>query len=316
MDNKITKKRLGHLLSYEWVAMIAWCIAIVFVWQFIFQVTSVKLTRGQSFKYFIDYNITAKNTDSFNQLLSDEQVFDPVNILRIESEGLYSGENDVLFTRLEVGDGDVIFTDTIKDELNEARAQRIVDSGYVYSFDRLLLDAKDYLDSFKTDGKYDDAKIQNHFLLRMKKDNRFRTDQQKAEGVSLEIARIKRLDKEVSDFEFLLNCGTDVFFNYTRFSQSLEVASEENKDYFTASVEREVSEGRENAKYGIDLFALAGGTDKISTSNFFSVLGAQNAENVVLMAFNFLDKQPDEQFEVITFINAIVRGCSNLYQGR
>ncbi len=316
MDNKITKKRLAHLFSYDWIAMIVWFIAIIFVWQFIFQVTSVKLTRGQSFKYFVDYNVVAKNSESFNQLLTDEKVFDPVNILKIEKESLFNGENDVLFTRLQVKDGDVIFTETVKNEQNVGRAQRIIDSGYVYSFDKLLADAKAYLDGFRVDGVLDDAKIQAHFLQRMKKDNRFRTDEEKAEGILLEKDRIYRLQKEVSDFEYLFNCGQDVFYEYTRFSQSLEVCSDENRAEFTASVEREINEGRENAKYGIDLYALTGGVDKLSTSSLFSVGDAQTSENVVLLVFDFLKDQPDEQFEVITFINGIVRSCSDLYQGR
>lgn len=316
MDNKITKKRLSQLFSYDWIAMIFTFIALVLLWQFIFQVTSVKLTRGQNFKYYVDYSITSKNEDAFLQLLSDEEVFDPINILRVEREGIFYGENDVLHTRLEVKDGDVIFTEPIKDEYGVGRAQSIIDSGYVYTFDRLLSDAKTYLETFKTNGSYDDAKITAHFLARMENDNRFRTEQEKADGIVLEKSRILRLDKEVLDFEYLLSCGEDVFYKYTRFSQSLEQSSEENKPDFTRWLQQEIDEGRENAKYGINLNALVGGTDKISTSSLFAVGEAQTAENVVLMAFNFREQQPDEQFDVITFINAIVRSCSNLYQGR
>lgn len=316
MDNKITKRRLSHLFSYDWLAMIVWFVAIVFAWQLVFQVTSVKITRGQSFKYFIDYTISYKNPETFVQMLADDNVFDPINILSVEQEDLYSGQNDVLFARLDVSDGDVIFTDTVKDQDGIGRAQRIIDSGYVYTLDYLLRDAVNYLNSFKTDGQFDDDKIQAHFLDRMKNDNRFRTDQEKADGLVLEKQRLVKLDKEVLDFEYLLNCGEDVFYEYTRFSQTLEQSSEENKQDFINSVEREKKEGRENARYGIDLYALVGGVDKLSTSTFFSVGQEQTAENVVLLAFNFLSKQPDEQFEVITFINSIVRNCSNLYQGR
>ncbi len=316
MDNKITKKRLSHLFSYDWIAMIATFIAMVFLWQLVFQVTSVKLTKGQNFKYFIDYNVVFKNESSFNQLLVDEKVFDPINTLRVEKEGLFYGENDVLFTRLDIKDGDVIFTETTKDEFGVGRAQRIIDAGYVYTLDYLLKDAKAYLDEFKTDGAYDDVKIENHFLTRMKKDNRFRTEEEKAKGIALEKQRISRLDKEVCDFEYLLNCGEDIFYTYTRFSQTLEQSSEENRQGFEEAVKVEKDEGRENARYGIRLNDLIGGTDKISTSTFFSVGEAQTAENVVFMTFNFTSAQPDEQFDVITFINAIVRRCSNLYQGR
>lgn len=316
MDTKITKQRLFHLFSYEWVAMIFTFIGLVLAWNFIFQVTSVKPTRGQIFKYFVDYNITAKNEETFFQFLTDDQALDTLNILKLEKETLYYGANDVLFARLQVNDGDVIFTEAIQNEQGEGRAQNIIDNGYVYTFNNLLNDAKTYLDGFKTNGAYDDAKISAHFLSRMEKDNRFKSDKAKAEGVELEKNRILRLDKEVSDFEYLINCGEDIFYKYTRYSQSVQIAIEENKPEFEYLLNREIRDGRENAIYGIQLNAIVGGTDKVSTSSLFSVGEAQTAEGVILMAFNFLNAQPDEQFEVITFINSIVRNCSNLYQGR
>lgn len=316
MDNKITKKRLGHLFSYDWIVMIISFIAIVLVWEFIFQVTSVRVTMGQTFKYYIDYTIDYKEATAFNRILTDEKAFDSLNILKVDTEPLMSDSNDVLFTRLQVKDGDAIFTDTVKDEQGYARAQTIIDNGYVYTLDKLLSDAKEYLESFKTDGLFDEQKIETHFLQRMKKDNRFRTDEEKAQGVKAEQERILRLNEEVADFEYLLSLDDDLFFRYTRFSQSLEVASEDNKAGYEKLIEKEKTNGRENARYGINLNALKGGTDKFSVSSFFSRSGEDSAENVVLLTFDFLENQPDEQFEVITFINAIVRSCSDIYQGR
>ena len=294
--------------------MIISFIAIIFVWELIFQVASVRVTMGQTFKYFVDYTVTINNESSFQQLLVDEKALDSLNILKLDRETL-DKENNVLFTRLELKDGDVIFTDKIKDEDGYARAQAIIDNGYVYTLDRLLSDAENYLESFKTNGEFDDAKIQANFLQRMSRDNRFRTEQEKADGIVAEKARILRLSSEVQDFRYLLSQDDELFFRYTRFEQTYEIAIEENKPGYLKNIEFEKNNGRENARYGINLGKLKGSANKKSIASYFSVTGEQGAENVVLMAFDFLSNQPNEQFEVITFINSIVRSCSNIFEG-
>ena len=294
--------------------MIISFIAIIFVWELIFQVASVRVTMGQTFKYFVDYTVTINNESSFQQLLVDEKALDSLNILKLDRETL-DKENNVLFTRLELKDGDVIFTDKIKDEDGYARAQAIIDNGYVYTLDRLLSDAENYLESFKTNGEFDDAKIQANFLQRMSRDNRFRTEQEKADGIVAEKARILRLSSEVQDFRYLLSQDDELFFRYTRFEQTYEIAIEENKLGYLKNIEFEKNNGRENARYGINLGKLKGNANKKSIASYFSVTGEQGAENVVLMAFDFFNNQPNEQFEVITFINSIVRSCSNIFEG-
>lgn len=294
--------------------MIISFIAIIFVWELIFQVASVRVTMGQTFKYFVDYTVTINNESSFQQLLVDEKALDSLNILKLDRETL-DKENNVLFTRLELKDGDVIFTDKVKNEDGYARAQAIIDNGYVYTLDRLLSDAENYLESFKTNGEFDDAKIQANFLQRMSRDNRFRTEQEKADGIVAEKARILRLSDEVQDFRYLLSQDDELFFRYTRFEQTYEIAIEENKPGYLKNIEFEKNNGRENARYGINLGKLKGNANKKSIASYFSVTGEQGAENVVLMAFDFLSNQPNEQFEVITFINSIVRSCSNIFEG-
>lgn len=294
--------------------MIISFIAIIFVWELIFQVASVRVTMGQTFKYFVDYTVTINNESSFQQLLVDEKALDSLNILKLDRETL-DKENNVLFTRLELKDGDVIFTDKVKDEDGYARAQAIIDNGYVYTLDRLLSDAENYLESFKTNGEFDDAKIQANFLQRMSRDNRFRTEQEKADGIVAEKARILRLSSEVQDFRYLLSQDDELFFRYTRFEQTYEIAIEENKLGYLKNIEFEKNNGRENARYGINLGKLKGNANKKSIASYFSVTGEQGAENVVLMAFDFFNNQPNEQFEVITFINSIVRSCSNIFEG-
>ena len=49
MDAKITKKRLEHLLSYDWVKMLITAVAFVMIWVLIFSLTATKVTSTERF---------------------------------------------------------------------------------------------------------------------------------------------------------------------------------------------------------------------------------------------------------------------------
>ncbi len=78
------------------------------------------------------------------------------------------------------------------------------------------------------------------------------------------------------------------------------------QDYYN----KECSEGRENAVYGLNLFALTGG--KTQTENYFKIDGKTDTKDCVLLVFNFLRYQEDLQFECISFICTVVRECSSI----
>ena len=73
----------------------------------------------------------------------------------------------------------------------------------------------------------------------------------------------------------------------------------------------EQNKDNENKRYGLRVEALSGG--KESPTKYFKMKDAEDAKDVVIMVFNFKTYQPHLQFETIAFINAIVDGCSNLY---
>jgi hypothetical protein len=159
----------------------------------------------------------------------------------------------------------------------------------------------------------DKAKIDAHFLSRMKGDNRFRTAKQKEEGKALERARIERLCVEVADFKKVLDCGQDIFYTYTRYEQAYNnnrISKGYDEQYFKQKYDKEKADGRENARYGLKVENLSGG--EISASKYFRTYGEESAKNVVICAFNFTAWQPDLQFETISVINGVVRSCSNI----
>lgn len=53
MDAKITKQRLGLLLSYDWIKILGICAAAVLVWALLFTTMATRATNGQSFEMYL-----------------------------------------------------------------------------------------------------------------------------------------------------------------------------------------------------------------------------------------------------------------------
>ena len=311
MDNKLTKKRLSDFLAYEGILTLIVAVAAIVLWELVYTVSAVRLTTGQSFKYYFDENVSSLGDGAFYTMLSDD-VFS-YDVKELSSEQLTSKYN-VLSTRLSVYEGDVIFTDTVENESQPVRAKTLADS-YGYNYERLLSDAEEYVSQFYTDGKLDDGKIQAHFNERARK--RVYKNALKSGEISVadEIRRIEKLEKEIADFKKLLsNDKDDLFFRYTRYEQTLATVDDKNKASYEKLFNAEKEKGRENAVYGLNLGALTGG--KTDVTKFVKLNGENgSAENVTLLVFDFKDEQPDLQYEVISFINALVRNCSDILGG-
>ncbi len=322
-------------MSYEWIAMVAVLLVLILVFELAYAFFGVRLTTGQSFKYFYDVNVdNSLEKGLINVLFVENETFS-YDVISINGETL-NDETNILRTRLKGQDGDVIVTDTVlNEETGTRRANDLIDSPGdipVYDFHSLLFDGREYLKEFLKDEfltlsqeeqikKVKDAenlsieKIEEAFLLRMKKDNRFRTEEQKLEGKKYEKDRIYNLVSELNDFEVLLEVGEekDLFYKYTRYTQKRELAkTDEDKARYDALITDEVSLGRENAVYGLKVENLKGGEH--APSEFFKVAGSADAKNVVIMVFNFLSYQRELQFETVSFINSIVRSCSDIYE--
>ena len=308
MDNKLTKKRLSDFFAYEWILTIIVVIAAIVVLELVYTVSATRLSAGQQFKYYLDEDLSAFGNSSVYDLL-DVNVGENGNtfsydVLSVESENLNSSYN-VLSVRLSVQEGDAIFTSSAEKEDGTVRAKSIIDEFPVYDIESLLESAKDYLAQFKSgDSGFDEDKIRAYFDERTKGDNRFRTDAERKEGQNNEIARIKKLAKDVEDFETILNSGREnLFFGYTKYEQA--AGGDVNDKTYGAAY------AKESARlYGINMAALTGG--KKNVSDYLQINGGGSAENVVLLLFDFSSYQKDLQFESISFVNTLVKAFSDI----
>lgn len=328
MDNKITKKRLSDFLSYEWILIIIVALVSIVALEVLYSINRVKPTVGQSFKVIFDENVASVNKTEFqNRFLTANQyengdIFS-YDVLEAQFENMVKNYN-VLSTRLEVQDADVVFTDTLEDTKGGSRAKNIVDNFGLYSLDDLANDSCDYLAQFlqgehsaKTveekralvldKNNFDSDKIKNYFRSRMLKDNRFRTAEQKLVGEQLEIERIENLSVQTKKFIELLNSDKVDFFEYKRCEQILkEITSIDSEEY---KYFKKLADDTPK-KYGI----MIGSINRERSDRYCAAFNGNNAytsEKVVLGVFNFKKDQPDNQFEAISFINAMVDYLKN-----
>ncbi len=334
MDNKLTKKRLSDFLAYEWITMIIVIVVAVVVWEFVYTVASVRLTVGQNFKYYYDNALDSYGSSALYEMIDESNTLS-YDVLSFSTEDLLDDVGTILSARLSIYEGDVIFTDTTdyskleganENTSKEIRLKTLVDSYNGYDFISLKNDAVNYLKGFLPDGtelsgdlsfeNLSKEKIESCFRNRMKKDNRFRSEEQILSGIKLEEERIKKLCQDVKEFSYLLSLDSvnpELFYKYTRFEQTLESQTDAKYiEQYENAVKVEKSAGRENVPYALCLSALKGGEGKTDPSTYFKLKGKETAENVALMVFNFRKEQPHLQYEVIGFINQIVKDCSTI----
>ena len=333
MENRLTKKRLANYLSYEWLGIVATVVASIFLIVILYNALAVKLTVGQQFKYFFDENVNADSVNSVTYLITkgkDGNTVLSYDVLSFSEETLIKG-NNVLSTRIQIQEGDVCFTDV--NSSTEKRALSIIDGGYVDSYDKLFSDGKKYLaiflaDQTKTDtedmldyNNLDEDKIKSHFLERMKNDNRFRTEEQKLAGETLEIERIKTLCKDLSDLKKLLDyddelrqSGDSLFYDYIYYEQTYQNTHSQDAEnrYQTARQSNIDLYGRERLRYALKIEKLGGGEGKKTANEYFRLKDSSTSKDVVLIVFDFWHYQYDLQFETVTFVNTIVKDFSTI----
>ena len=310
MDSKLTKKRLSDFFSYEWILTLIVAAVAIVAMELIYTVSAARLSTGQQFKFYLDEDLSSFESYSVYELLDvktgeNGKTFS-YDVLSVETENLTSSYN-VLSVRLSVQEGDAIFTSAAEKEDKSVRAKTLIDEFSVYDLDGLYNSANEYLSQFKTAESFDEDAIRAYFDKRMKGDNRFRTETEKEEGRENEIARIKKLAKDVEDFGKLLNSETEnLFYYYTKYEQASN-GDVNDKNYGAA-----YAKTKENGalRYGINMAVLTGG--KKNVSDYLKLGDTGSAENVVLLLFDFSSFQYDLQFESISFVCTLVREFSDI----
>ena len=232
MDAKITKQRLGLLLSYDWIKIIGICAAAVLVWALLFTTMATRATNGQSFEMYLYQGVSLSSSVNVETLHTrDENDVLSYDVLNFSSMTLDSSAMDtILSARFAAGQGDVLFapyTEPTKDEddniiayngfddfigwyfsnalwldpdLSEEHSKHTITNGSgetVGQFNNYFYDCAQYLNRFYNgdwkSGTLDEATVRANFDERMKGDKRYKNEAQREAGRQKEIVRIQNL---------------------------------------------------------------------------------------------------------------------------
>jgi hypothetical protein len=293
---------------------------------FVYGIIAIKPTPGQAFNYFYDYEVSARADASFALLYDKTFSFDVRDVIVDE---LTQEEGDSILTaKIENGEGDIIFTHTHgsfkgQEGYYSCRAQNIIDFKPVYALDGkeggLLYDLEKYLSQFlEKEGDYpfdynnlSEQKIKDNFNKRTSGKRVYKNDLREGIiSVDMELERIKKLCAEADFFarviayDSQLDQSQSIFYRYKRYTQASFEADKVDRPTLAQKNANETER-----PYALDLYKLTGGK---TVSDYFKMRDQNLKGGVVAIVVKLNDKQPDLQFETVSFINTIIRNFSDL----
>lgn len=326
MDARITKKRLGHMLSYDWLKIVALAVGVVILWVLLFQMLATRATIGQTFYIYTYYDTTARN-EKVNELsnLKAKGALS-YDVLEVTDSALSNNEylSQMLAAYMAAQQGDVFFiTDVVPEDEEETKSsesangiaaedvkysnwQSFISGGYYSAFARLgdedMKDTKSdgkanyfdelekYLNKFYSgdfkSGSLDEDAVETTFRSRMKKDKRYKTEKQIKAGIADEITRIESLKKSYERVKKALEADIISI-------KPTKIANDSNNDGIITDDE---------------WITLCRGIDisKIERITDFIVNTDGSADGLTMAIFDWANYQYHLQFEPITYLDFII----------
>lgn len=333
MDAKITKTRVGHLLSYDWIKILAICAAVVVLWVILFTTIAPRATGGQKFEIYIYPRVALKQSvgdlDSLHEknalsydvldLTQNSLLDDSVNTVLSAHFG--AGQGDVMFIsdyEYEDGtdeNGDPVMTSDLKqfvsgyggncvwlgesEEYPLGASSNINAQSYLGNCEKYL--SKYYPDGL--DGEMDKSAVEADFRVRAKGDNRYKRNSQIEAGLLKEYGRIERLREAYNNVMGYLEDGT---VSITSFEASVQSEKDENGD-------GKVDENdvvTKTLKFSFDLSNVPGLEKMITTTR--SETGEGTKESVNMVILNTRLQEEALRYEQVTFLDYLVTESARL----
>lgn len=229
MDAKITKERLGRMLSYDWLKIVGICIAVIFVWVLVFTTSATRITTAQQFTVVNYFGNAATTNTSFSKDFASAYQnglfsYEVLDITEVDVGGNKEVGGTLWQTRLATEEGDVVFVPNIINPDSEfevngqkyqetylqnlARGQRFLladlDRNKTGSyFKKLESFLNMYYQGDYLAGSLNEELVKRDFLARIEKnkDKRFKKPEQIEKGIQDEIARVKKYRDALIEFD-------------------------------------------------------------------------------------------------------------------
>ncbi|MBE5744997.1 MAG: hypothetical protein E7355_02550 [Clostridiales bacterium] len=325
MDAKITKQRLGRMLSYDWLKIIGVIVLVIVFWWLIFTMTGTGITPSQQFTVFNHYANVTVDYGPFSQHLQDSVdngVFS-YEVIEPELIDLSTAGNQVDFictTRFDNSQGDMILIPNITDvqQTTETTSWTYVESFFsryrqhIVSWDEYMAEARAYLNGYfygdYTSGELNEEKAAADFRARVKKnkDKRFRKESKLQAGIQAEYARLNKYRDEFMQFEKYLQDGV------------VALTEVVGRDMETGEpfIRQDTGEYAFKANYALNICPdeskMPGLKDKV---NVYYEIQTENgkkktsAQDMCVMLFSLKEMDQDFQYETTLYLNALIKTC-------
>lgn len=324
MDAKITKKRLAHMLSYDWLKIVGLVAVLIIFWNLIFNMTATRVRPSQQFTVFnhqANYALSEEFYENLdNSINGDTFSYEVIEATTSDLATAGAYVSALLDARLQTDEGDVMFIPKIPDpstayeENGETKYKRnylqsLLSSNrsYLYDLDpekeggyfyELKAYLNGYYENYKNAETINRAKIERDFIARAKKnkDKRFKTDKQLALGAQKEIERVQKYRDALIKFEGFLASGIVAF-------EELEAKSGEYqyKGKFALNLcpnEDTMSELKKYASYGEK------GVDEDGKETL-----RNTAKDMCVMFFDTKGTEESFEYESLLYVVDLIEEC-------
>ncbi len=243
MDAKITKSRLGLLLSYDWIKIIGICLAAVLVWALLYTMLATRATNGQKFEIYsyLDVRMNASALGDLDDLHASNALSNDVLDYSTYSLNMDGYQDMILQAHFSAGQGDVMFVPDLAsstasdgtvtyagltDFLASYRSNAVWlgengyrEGGKVVYEKNYFTQCEEYLGKFFKDasgaadfaqGTLDKAAAESNFRARIKGDKRYKNEAQRLEALEKEYVRLEALrDSFCKVLEWVSNDSAD-----------------------------------------------------------------------------------------------------------
>lgn len=328
MDAKITKQRLGQMLSYDWMKIILSIVGGILIWSLVFTTTSTRIIPSQSFGIFNYLGSTV--TTKFSDYTDNTSLFS-YEVIEVSAQDVNTAGDEYAFTlmeaRLTTDEADVMFVADIDggyieySENGETKTATYLEdflyryNSYSYQLDDsadgqkgYLSQMKDYLDGYYhgdyLNGELDRAKIESDFKARAtkNKDKRYKTEEQIKNGVNGEVERIQLYRQSLIDFYEYLEKGY--------------IALTEETLYFTDSNNQPVTV---TGCFSVNLCPNEATMGDLKNLVYYRVTDEETEQtkstalNMNLVLIHDIETEPGFEFERLGFVTHLVKTyCSEL----
>ncbi len=324
MDAKITKQRLGRLLSYDWVKIVALVVAAIVVWSLIFTMTATRITPAQQFSVFNYYCNGGLSTSFYNHYSEtfEKKVFS-YEVIETNYTDLTTLSSDLgtmsqlLQGKMQTDEGDVMFIPNIVDESTVVKDESgaVTSSStymqdffngysyYLFDIEVYLADMATYLNGYYggdyQSGTLDEEKVKADFVSRIQRtqDKRFKTPEEIEAGKQNEVARIQKYAEGLKTFNGYL-------------SENLVTLT-------TLELKNENGEVVKSGKYALNLCPDEDKMGKLKEIVYYNVpteeenVTKPTALNMHAMLFDLPNMEASFEYEALLYLNAVIAAAKS-----